>query len=155
MTDRDYMALAIETTRQGIREGQSPFGAVIVRAGEIVANTHNTVWRTMDPTAHGEVNAIRQAALNLKSIDLTGSVIYSTCEPCPMCLTAIHWAKIDRLVFGATIADAKNTGFEELTISSHEMVRLGGGRLKIEGNLMQTECVGLFRYFLESGGKVY
>lgn len=155
MTDRDYMALAIETTRRGIREGQSPFGAVIVRGKEIVADTHNTVWRTTDPTAHGEVNAIRQAALNLKTIDLSGTVLYSTCEPCPMCLTAIHWAKIDRLVFGASIADAKNTGFEELTISAAEMIRLGGGSLKVEGGLMQAECVDLFRYFLDNGGKVY
>ncbi len=155
MTHRDYMQLAIETTRKGIREGQSPFGAVVVKGTEIVAATHNTVWRTTDPTAHGEVNAIRQAALNLKTIDLGGTVMYSTCEPCPMCLTAIHWAKIDRLVFGASIADAQRTGFSELTISAQEMVKQGGSPLKIESGFMQSECTELFTYFLENGGKVY
>ena len=71
-----------------------------------MAATHNTVWRDTDPTAHAEVNCIRAAAAALKLIDLSGCEMYSTCEPCPMCLAAIHWAKIDRVVFGATIADA-------------------------------------------------
>jgi tRNA(Arg) A34 adenosine deaminase TadA len=80
--------------------GQSPFGAVIVREGANVAATHNTVWRDTDPTAHAEVNCIRSAAKELEVIDLSGCEMYSTCEPCPMCLAAIHWAKIDRRLRG-------------------------------------------------------
>ena len=104
MTDEDFMRLAIEKTREGIAAGQSPFGSAIVKNGEVVAVTHNTVWKTTDPTAHAEVNCIRRAAASLGTIELAGCTLYSTCEPCPMCLAASHWAKIDRVVFGATIA---------------------------------------------------
>src|SRR5438105_5081837 len=114
MTDTDFLRLAIKKTRDGIQAGQSPFGSLIVKDGKVVACTHNTVWATTDPTAHAEVNCIRAAAKALNSIDFKGSTLYSTTEPCPMCLAAIHWAKIDRVVFGATIADAASAGFAEL-----------------------------------------
>src|SRR4051794_15872306 len=113
MKDEEYMRLAIAKTREGIAAGQSPFGAVIVRDGKVVAATHNTVWLTTDPTAHAEVNCIRAAASVLKTIALEGCTLYSTTEPCPMCLSAIHWAKIERVVFGATIEDAATAGFAE------------------------------------------
>src|SRR6516165_9769852 len=113
MTDADYMRLAIRKAQESIAAGQSPFGAVIIKDGEVVAATHNTVWRDSDPTAHAEVNCIRAAASALRLIDLSGCEMYSTCEPCPMCLSAIHWARIDRVVFGATIADAALAGFNE------------------------------------------
>ena len=87
-----------------------------------MAATHNTVWRDLDPTAHAEVNCIRSAAKALQTISLSGCEMYSTCEPCPMCLSAIHWSKIDRVVFGATIADAAAAGFCEL-----HMARRGAG----------------------------
>src|SRR5438874_11390685 len=111
MTEADVMRVAIEKTREGIDAGQSPFGSVIVRGGEVVAATHNTVWLTTDPTAHAEVNCIRSAAGKLKTIFLTGCTLYSTTEPCPMCLSAIHWARIERVVSGAPIADASAAGF--------------------------------------------
>ncbi len=107
MNDDDrYMRLAIETAKEGIAAGQSPFGAVIVREGTVVVAAHNTVWRDTDPTAHAEVNAIRKAAARLGRIDLHDCTLFSTCEPCPMCLAATHWSKIERLVYGATIDDA-------------------------------------------------
>ena len=96
--NKNLMSLAIARARDGIAAGQSPFGAIIVRGADVVAATHNTVWRDTDPTAHAEVNCIRSAAAALKLIDLSGCEMYSTCEPCPMCLSAIHWSKIDRVV---------------------------------------------------------
>src|SRR4051812_13423533 len=114
MNDEEFLRRAIEVCRQGIAAGQSPFGAVIVREGRVVVAAHNTVWRDLDPTAHAEVNALRAAAAALQSIELAGCTLYSTCEPCPMCLAASHWAKVDRVVFGAAIADATAAGFGEL-----------------------------------------
>src|SRR5687767_13803522 len=116
MTDQDYMRAAIRKAQEGIEAGQSPFGSVIVDGGRIVAATHNTVWRDGDPTAHAEVNCIRAAAQAMKTIFLRGTTLYSTTEPCPMCLSAIHWAKIERVVFGAVIADAVAAGFCELCV---------------------------------------
>ncbi len=156
MDEKAYMQAAIQKTREGVDAGQSPFGAIVVKDRQIVASSHNTVWRDTDPTAHAEVNAIRAASRALKTIDLVGTVMYTTCEPCPMCLTAIHWAKIDRVVFGATIADADDAGFSELTIAAKEMVRLGGSPLKVESGLLQKECAELFRYWkTQAKGKVY
>src|SRR4051794_29768559 len=111
MTDEKFMQVAIAKTKAGIAAGQSPFGSIIVRDGRIVAEAHNTVWRDTDPTAHAEVNAIRLASKALGTIDFTGCTLYTTCEPCPMCLTASHWARISRVVYGATIEDAEKAGF--------------------------------------------
>jgi guanine deaminase len=156
MDEKAYMEMAVRKAREGVDAGQSPFGAVVVKNGKVVAASHNTVWKDCDPTAHAEVNAIRQASAALKSIDLAGAVMYTTCEPCPMCLTAIHWAKIDRVVFGATIADADTAGFTELTIAAKDMVRLGGSPLKVDSGLLQTECADLFHYWLAAAkGKSY
>src|SRR5437763_16263183 len=106
MDEQTWMWRAIERAREGIAKGQSPFGAAVVSGGKVVAAAHNTVWLDTDPTAHAEVNAIRQAAAALGTIKLAGCVMFTTCEPCPMCLAAVHWAKFDRVVYGATIADA-------------------------------------------------
>jgi tRNA(Arg) A34 adenosine deaminase TadA len=144
MTDEHFLRLAIAKAQEGIAMGQSPFGAAIVRDGSVVAAAHNTVWRDRDPTAHAEVNAIRAAAAALKTIDLSGCTMFTTCEPCPMCLAAIHWAKIDRVVFGATIADAEAAGFTELRCSAAELARLGGSRLIVESGRCRNECAGLF-----------
>ncbi len=145
------MALAIAKAREGIAAGQSPFGAVIVSKGVVVATTHNTVWRDVDPTAHAEVNCIRCAAKSLQSITLAGCEMYSTCEPCPMCLSAIHWSKIDRVVFGATIADATAAGFCELNVDAGELARMGGSPLKVEGGLLRQECAALFAFWRDQG----
>jgi guanine deaminase len=151
MTDADYMRLAIEKTREGIDAGQSPFGSAIVRDGEVVAVTHNTVWKTTDPTAHAEVNCIRASAAKLKAIALTGCTLYSTTEPCPMCLSAIHWAKIERVVFGATIGDAADAGFHELFVPAKELATMGRSPVKVESGLLQAECAALFDEWKRSG----
>src|SRR2546423_5922461 len=150
MTEADFMRLAIDKTREGIAAGQSPFGAVIVRGGEVVAATHNTVWKTTDPTAHAEVNCVRAAAGKLRTIDLHGCTLYSTTEPCPMCLSAIHWAKIDRVVFGATIADAVAAGFCELCVDAKVLAELGKSPLIVESGLLRDECADLFAQWLAS-----
>jgi tRNA(Arg) A34 adenosine deaminase TadA len=151
MTEADFMKLAIAKTEEGIAAGQSPFGAIIVKDGEVIALTHNTVWQTTDPTAHAEVNCIRSAATALATIDLKGCTMYSTCEPCPMCLSAIHWSKIDRVVFGATIADATEAGFSELHIDAAKVAELGRSPLKVEGGLLREECAALFGRFKSAG----
>lgn len=151
MDDIKAMRRAISRTREGIAAGQSPFGAVIVRGDEEIAAANNTVWRDCDPIAHAEVNAIRAAAAALRTIDLSGCTMFSTCEPCPMCLAAIHWAKIDRVVFGATIADAEAAGFTELRVSAADLARLGGSRLRVEPGPCRDECCKLFEEWKQIG----
>jgi len=156
MTDAEFMRRAIAVAREGIAAGQSPFGSVVVRGTEIVAATHNTVWSDTDPTAHAEVNCIRTAARVLGTIDLDACTLYSTCEPCPMCLSAIHWSKIRRVVYGAGIADAASAGFSELRMPAEELARRGGSRLVVEGGLLAAECRELFEEFRRvSAGKTY
>lgn len=150
MTDEQCMRIAIDKAREGIAAGQSPFGSVIVRDGEVVAAAHNTVWRDTDPTAHAEVNNLRAAAAVLCRIDLHGCTLFSTCEPCPMCLAAIHWAKIERVVFGASIADAAAAGFSELWVSAAQLARLGGSPLRVEAGLLAAECRRLFALWKQS-----
>ncbi len=151
MTDIESMRLAIQKAQEGIRAGQSPFGAVIVKDGNVVAATHNTVWRDSDPTAHAEVNCIRQAALKLKTIFLHGCTMASTTEPCPMCLSAIHWAKIERVVYGASIADASAAGFCELHVDAKKLAAMGKSPLRVESGLLATECAALFTEWHAAG----
>jgi tRNA(Arg) A34 adenosine deaminase TadA len=150
------MARAVKEAREGIAMGQSPFGAVVVKEGLVIASAHNQVWASTDPTAHAEVLALRVAAKALKTIDLKGCTVYTTCEPCPMCLAAIHWAHVDRVFFGASIADAAAAGFRELPVPAAELARLGGSPLEIRGGVMQPECAALFDEWRRAGlGKGY
>ncbi len=151
MTDEAVMRLAIEKAREGIASGQMPVAAAIVRDGEILAVTHNTVWRSCDPSAHAEMNCIRQACLTIRDISLKGCQIFTTTEPCPMCLGAIHWSRIDRVVYGATIADAASAGFGELQIPAARLAAMGGSPLKVESGLLQKECAGLFAEWKKAG----
>jgi len=151
MNDADFMRRAIAIGRAGIAAGQSPFGSVIARDGRVIAEAHNTVWRDLDPTAHAEINCIRAAASHLKTIDLSGGTLYSTCEPCPMCLAATHWSKVGRLVFGASIADAQAAGFSEMPVPAATLAAMGHSPLVVEGGLLRDECAGLFRKWREAG----
>ncbi len=110
---KEFMHEAIHQSVQSVKNGGGPFGAVIVKNGKIIAKASNSVTQTNDPTAHAEVNAIRLAASNLKSFDLSGCEIYTSCEPCPMCLGAIYWARIDKIYYGNSKQDAKNIGFDD------------------------------------------
>lgn len=110
------MQRAIDLATENVRQGGGPFGAVIVRNGEILAEGVNRVTPNHDPTAHAEVQAIRKAAALLETFDLSGCDIYSSCEPCPMCLGAIYWAHLDHLYFAATKDDAAEIGFDDAFI---------------------------------------
>lgn len=145
MTDAELMSLAIEAARKGIEGGQSPFGACLARDGEPLLAGHNRVWANTDITAHAEVAVIRAVCATLGTIDLSGCTLYSTCEPCPMCFSAAHWARIRRVVFGARIADARAAGFNELDISCDRMRALGGSKTTVEGDVLREECRALFR----------
>ena len=113
MTKEELMKKAIELSEENVANGGGPFGAVIARDGEIIATGVNRVTANCDPTAHAEVSAIRAACQKLKTFDLSGCELFSSCEPCPMCLGAIYWAHIDRLYFGNDKDDAKAIGFDD------------------------------------------
>ena len=144
MDDEHWMRRAIEICRAGIAAGQTPFGAVIVRGGADPVAAHNVVWQTTDITAHAEVHCIRLACQAFRTVDLSGCTIYSTTEPCPMCFSAIHWARIGRIVFGASIADAAAAGFSELEISNEQMRALGRSTVRIESGVLADQCRELF-----------
>jgi len=151
MNDEAYMDMAIAKAREGIAAGQMPVGAVLVRDHTIVCAVYNTVWRDRDPTAHGEMNAVRHAATALRTVDLTGSTVYVTLEPCPMCLGAMHWARISRVVYGASIADSVALGFSELAIPAIELARLGKSPLRVDVGPRRRECLALLEEWRTSG----
>ncbi|WP_179343668.1 nucleoside deaminase [Winogradskyella ursingii] len=115
MTDQEkYMKEAVNAALKGMGNNEGgPFGCVIVKDGKIVGRGNNRVTSTNDPTAHGEVMAIRDACKNLNSFQLDGCELYTSCEPCPMCLGAIYWARVDKVYFGSTQVDAAAIGFDD------------------------------------------
>ena len=150
---KKFMKLAINKALEGIQNGQTPFGACIVKDNEIISCEHNVVWATSDITAHAEIHAIRTACKKLNNIDLSNCIIYTTCEACPMCFSACHWAKISKIVYGSTIADAKTIGFNELTISNEQMKQLGNSPIEIEPKFMYEECLELFKLWTNHNNK--
>ncbi len=151
--DRAFMEMAIREARKNLRSlDGGPFGACIVRDRTVLAVARNTVLRN-DATAHAEVNAIRRACRRLGTHDLSGSVIYSTTEPCPMCFSAVHWARIGTIVYGTNIADAGRTGFHELEISNRRLKTLGRSPIAIFGDFLRTDCLELFEAWNALPGK--
>lgn len=143
MSNHDFMQMAIEEARGGITQGHGgPFGTVIVKDGEVVARGHNMVLKNNDPTAHGEMMAIRKAGAALGTFDLRGCTLYTTGEPCHMCLCAIMWANIDKVYYGCTIADNGRIGFRDDKFND-----IFGGRDRL-GKLLteidRDECLRLF-----------
>ncbi len=113
LKENSFINEAIEIAASNVNDGGGPFGALIVRDGKVVGRGANQVTRTNDPSAHAEVVAIRDACKNLQTFKLEGCTIYSSCEPCPMCLGAIYWARLDKLFFAATQTDAARAGFDD------------------------------------------
>ena len=110
-----WMKVAYDEALNGMLADEGgPFGAVILKDGELVAKSHNRVLMSNDPTAHAEINVIREASDKLGTFDLSGCVLYTTCMPCPMCMGAIMWARIENVYYGATEEDAKRGGFDDL-----------------------------------------
>ena len=138
------MREAIRLARLGVSRGDGgPFGAVVVQDGQIVGRGGNRVVADLDPTAHAEVNAIRDAARRLGHFHLTGCAIYTTCEPCPMCLSAAYWARVERIYFAADAADAAAAGFADLVIRDELGQAWDHGRL-IAGQLLREAALGVF-----------
>jgi tRNA(Arg) A34 adenosine deaminase TadA len=149
-TPQELMRLAIDKAREGVAAGQSPFGCAIARGDELLAVAHNSVWAATDITAHAEICALRIACGAARAIHLVGATVATTCEPCPMCLAALHWARVETVYFGATIADAAAAGFNELPISASEMIRRGGDCLQLVPGILADECRELFQHWLQT-----
>ena len=147
------MRKAIELSIQNIADGGGPFGAVIAKDGEIIATGTNRVTSENDPTAHAEVNAIRSAGEKLGTFDLSGCEIYSSSEPCPMCLGAIYWARLDRLYYGNSKLDAARIGFDDAFIYKELELRPDERRLRSE-ILLPEEARKAFDEWAEKDDKV-
>ena len=148
------MKRAIELAVENVRLGRGgPFGAVIVRNGEIVAEGFNIVTTSCDPTAHAEVTAIRRAAAALGQFHLGGCEIYSSCEPCPMCLGAIYWAHLDRIYFGCDHKDAAEAGFDDSAIYQEMKRSLAERKIPIVG-MDRAEAMAAFDAWRASNAKV-
>ena len=143
--DEHYMRMAIDLATGNVISGAGgPFGAVIVKGGVVIATGVNKVTASNDPTAHAEVTAIRAAAAALGSFELKGCTIYSSCEPCPMCLGAIYWSRVDALYFGSTAADAADAGFDD-SFFYDELRKSIGERSLPTTNLMRNEAEKSFQ----------
>ena len=129
------------------RAARIPFATCIVKNNMVIACEASAVFPSNDPTAHGEVQAIRAACRKLKRPDLPGCALYTTCQPCAMCLVACYWARIERVVYGATLADSNRAGWRELDISGKLAKRIVGNKVKLTGKVMQKECAVILKEF--------
>jgi len=149
----DFMLMAIELSEHNVKQGNGgPFGAVIVKDGMVIARSSNKVVPTNDPTAHAEVSAIRLACKELNTYSLEGCEIYTSCEPCPMCLGAIYWARIDKIYYANTKADAAKIGFDDHFIYDELDLPMEKRKLPIV-QLMRDEALNAFKLWSESEGK--
>ena len=147
------MREAIKLSLDNIDHDGGPFGAVIVKDGKIIARGANRVTASVDPTAHAEVNAIREAARVLGTFDLSGCEIYTSCEPCPMCLGAIYWAHLDKVSYGNTKADAKEIGFDDSFIYDELALPLEKRHLNVVP-MMRGEAIKAFEKWENKSDKI-
>lgn len=134
--DEKFMMMAIKLSEDNIDSGGGPFGAVIVRDGEVIATGTNRVVPNADPTAHAEVMAIRNACAAIGTFQLEGCTVYSSCEPCPMCLSALYWAGVERIFYGNTKDDAKAINFDDSFIYD---------QLKLDYSERSIPCINIMR----------
>ncbi len=153
MEKEKYMKRAIELAVDNVRNGGGPFGAVIVKDGRIVAEGVNRVTSQHDPTAHAEVQAIREACRKMETFDLTGCEIYSSCEPCPMCLGAIYWAHLSHLYFAGTKIDAARAGFDDAFIYEELPLDIQHRQLPTK-TMMHDEALQPFDEWMKSSDKI-
>lgn len=150
--DEHWIERAIELARHSVASGGGPFGAVVVRAGACIAEGQNRVTLWNDPTAHAEVVALRAACEKLSSFQLEGCTVYSSCEPCPMCLGALYWARPARLVFACTRADAAAVGFDDDLIYRELELPIAARKLPTE-QLSREAGLAAFVDWARSSGK--
>lgn len=150
----EFMQIAIQEAREGISNGDGgPFGTAIVRDGVLIASGHNHVLAYNDPTCHGEVDAIRKACKRLGTFDLTGCELYTTGEPCHMCLCACMWANISKIYYGCTVADNEIIGFRD-----NKFDQIFGGRDKLGDYMTEVDreaCLRLFHDYIEMNAPKY
>ena len=152
MTKEELMHRAIELSKNSVKTGGGPFGAVIAKDGIIIAEASNSVTIDLDPTAHAEVNCIRQATRKLKSFNLEGCEIYTSCEPCPMCLGAIYWAHLDKIYYGNNKDDAADIGFDDSFIYE-ELALPRQNRKKAMEELLPEEAIAAFDLWRNTADK--
>jgi guanine deaminase len=152
--DNSFMARAIQLAVDNVRSGRGgPFGCVIVREGNVISEGANQVTATNDPTAHAEVLAIRLACQKLCCFELKGCELYTSCEPCPMCLSAIYWARIEKVYFGGLAEDAAQVGFDDSAI--YREIAQPRARRKVPMiQMMREEALAAFRAWEENPGKI-
>ena len=151
---QEFMGRAIELSRTHMRAGgDGPFGAVIVKGGDIIAEGYNAVISSKDPTAHAEIMAIRRAASRLDTFHLGGCEIYTSCEPCPMCLAAIYWARIEKIYFAHTTEDARDIGFDD-QVFYQELRRSWAERHIPSQQLLREQALAVFREWREKVGYI-
>lgn len=148
------MRMAIRLSEKNVDEAKGgPFGAVIVKDGQVIAKSANKVTLSNDPTAHAEVSAIRAACKKLKNFDLSGCIIYTSCEPCPMCLGAIYWARLDRIYYANTKKDAATIGFDDQFIYEELDLAMEERQLPII-QMMRNEALSAFKKWEQSPLKI-
>ena len=148
-----YMRMAINEAKKGIKSGHGgPFGTVIVKNGEVIAKGHNQVLKNNDPTCHGEIMAIHKACKKLGTYDLEGCELYTTGEPCPMCMSAILWANIDKVYYGCTIYDTEDIGFRDVKFYK---IQQPGEREKLIHELDRKACLKLYQEYKSKTHKIY
>ena len=147
------MQKAIALSIENVKKGGGPFGAVIAKEGQIIGTGVNLVTIHNDPTAHAEITAIRQAALKLGTFDLSGCEIFTSCEPCPMCLSAIYWAHLDKIYYGNTKTDAKAIGFDDSFIYDELELKPEDRKIKME-RLLPEEAIQAFEDWKNKEDKV-
>ena len=148
-----FMERAIELSIESVNIGGGPFGCVIVKDDKIVAEGSNEVTLINDPTAHGEIVAIRQACKNFNNFDLNGCELYSTCEPCPMCLSAIYWARIDKIYYANTRKDAQKIDFDDSLIYSEFKKNINKRKISMI-QMMRDEALKAFELWDKKKDKV-
>lgn len=152
MDKKDFMRKAIALSIGNVKNGGGPFGAVIVKDNEIIATGVNRVTANHDPTAHAEVSAIRAACEKLNTFDLSGCEIYTSCEPCPMCLGAIYWAHLDKIYYGNNKHDAADIGFDDSFIYD-ELALTPENRQKASETMLRNEAIEAFKLWENTADK--
>ncbi|SVA27381.1 uncharacterized protein METZ01_LOCUS80235 [marine metagenome] len=148
-----FMLKAIELSIKSAETIGGPFGCVIVKNNKIISEGSNKVTSTNDPTAHGEIVAIREACLKLNTFNLSGCELYSTCEPCPMCLSAIYWSHIDKIFYANTRDDAKNIDFDDSFIYSEINKKIGDRKIQMI-QMLRDEALKAFKIWDEKVDKI-